>query len=285
MNPSTSKPDVVLMDCQMPTLDGYRATHLIRHHRPYASKPCIRTIPIVAMTASAIQGDREKCAAAGMDDYLAKPVKGPLLESMLLKWAGESKKERRHLPIFRQPHQEVESICTAPSSAKNSDGAGSSEEDEQPTPEIMSPLPAEATQAQRKYRNVEPGENATAARYEKLLAAVGPKDLGRLATPRFDMESYPNRPQTPLTFENMGLLNRELEVNPFESWAHGNDNFCGGESGGNSMLNSPGISSVLATPSPVLPAKERRQPMRFEVGRRLTRNDSSMTVVRRRSEG
>ena len=60
------KPDIILMDCQMPVLDGYRATHLIRHHSPYSTIASIRTLPIVAMTASAIQGDKEKCTEAGM---------------------------------------------------------------------------------------------------------------------------------------------------------------------------------------------------------------------------
>ena len=66
--PSTTrpKPDIILMDCQMPVLDGYRATHLIRHHSPYSAIASIRTLPIVAMTASAIQGDKEKCTQAGM---------------------------------------------------------------------------------------------------------------------------------------------------------------------------------------------------------------------------
>lgn len=60
------RPDIILMDCQMPVLDGYRTTHLIRHHSPYSAIASIRTVPIVAMTASAIQGDKEKCFEAGM---------------------------------------------------------------------------------------------------------------------------------------------------------------------------------------------------------------------------
>lgn len=79
-------PHLVLMDCQMPVLDGYHATHILRRHDPYASIEAINRIPIVAMTASAIQGDREKCERAGMDDYLAKPVKRPVLEKMIVKW-------------------------------------------------------------------------------------------------------------------------------------------------------------------------------------------------------
>jgi CheY-like chemotaxis protein len=78
------------MDVQMPVIDGYRTTHLIRHHDPY--KRASGTIPIVAMTASAIQGDREKCMRAGMDDYIAKPVKGSTLERTLDRWAAQGRR-------------------------------------------------------------------------------------------------------------------------------------------------------------------------------------------------
>ena len=60
------KPDIILMDCQMPVLDGYRATHLIRRHNPHSAIASIRNLPIVAMTASAIRGNKEKCIRAGM---------------------------------------------------------------------------------------------------------------------------------------------------------------------------------------------------------------------------
>lgn len=78
------KPDMILMDVQMPIIDGYKCTHLLRHHDPY--KPLLQNVPIVAMTASAIHGDREKCNRAGMDDYLAKPVTMAILEKMLIRW-------------------------------------------------------------------------------------------------------------------------------------------------------------------------------------------------------
>jgi signal transduction histidine kinase/DNA-binding response OmpR family regulator len=83
-------PSLILMDVQMPVLDGYNATHLLRHHKPYNTIEALRRIPIIAMTASAIQGDREKCERAGMDDYLAKPVKKPVLEKMIVKWLEKS---------------------------------------------------------------------------------------------------------------------------------------------------------------------------------------------------
>jgi CheY-like chemotaxis protein len=81
------KPDIILMDVQMPVIDGYKCTHLLRYHLPH--KTYVSDIPIVAMTASAIQGDKEKCKRAGMDDYLSKPVKMKTLERMLMKWRGK----------------------------------------------------------------------------------------------------------------------------------------------------------------------------------------------------
>ena len=70
------------MDVQMPVLDGYDATRQIRKHKD----PNIRNILIIAMTASAIQGDREKCLEAGASDYLAKPVNTEQLLSALRMW-------------------------------------------------------------------------------------------------------------------------------------------------------------------------------------------------------
>jgi signal transduction histidine kinase/CheY-like chemotaxis protein len=78
------RPDIILMDVQMPIIDGYKCTHILRHHLPY--RAYMSDVPIIAMTASAIQGEREVCRRAGMDDYLAKPVKSKDLEKMLVGW-------------------------------------------------------------------------------------------------------------------------------------------------------------------------------------------------------
>jgi CheY-like chemotaxis protein len=83
----------VFMDCQMPRLDGYAATARIR-----AGEGDGPRIPIVAMTAHAMTGDRERCLAAGMDDYLTKPIRPDVLDAMLERWLGLAPASREDAP-------------------------------------------------------------------------------------------------------------------------------------------------------------------------------------------
>ncbi|EKD99097.1 MAG: hypothetical protein ACD_23C00130G0002 [uncultured bacterium] len=75
--------DLVLMDCQMPEMDGFQATMAIRRFEVTSN---LRRTPIIALTANAVTGDREKCLSSGMDDYLAKPYTGEQLATMLSRW-------------------------------------------------------------------------------------------------------------------------------------------------------------------------------------------------------
>ena len=80
--------DLVFMDCQMPLMDGYEATKEIRNLQSEVEN---HNIPIIAMTANAMQGDREKCLEAGMNDYIAKPVEPEVLKEIIEKWLSHKK--------------------------------------------------------------------------------------------------------------------------------------------------------------------------------------------------
>ena len=77
--------DMILMDCHMPVMDGFEATRRIRDHE--AQRRVART-PIVALTADALAGDRERCLQAGMDDYMTKPVSSATLAGAVERWTG-----------------------------------------------------------------------------------------------------------------------------------------------------------------------------------------------------
>jgi CheY-like chemotaxis protein len=90
--------DIVLMDCQMPELDGYEATRQIR-----SGGGRFQTTPIIAVTANAMDGDREKCFASGMSDYISKPVLAHALATTLEKWILPAPDPTDAAPAVEQP--------------------------------------------------------------------------------------------------------------------------------------------------------------------------------------
>jgi PAS domain S-box-containing protein len=104
--------DLVLMDCQMPEMDGYEATRCIRNPETGVINPAV---PIIAMTANAMKGDRDKCLDAGMNDYLAKPILPGDLAEAIARWLGKTSPDTD--PVSMQP-------------AMGIDGKGSGHEDE-----------------------------------------------------------------------------------------------------------------------------------------------------------
>jgi PAS domain S-box-containing protein len=92
--------DLVLMDCMMPQMDGYEATRRIREQRTGIRNP---QIPIIALTADAMSGDRDKCLQAGMSDYITKPVDLGKLAEVLKKWLTAESASKKDLPASGAP--------------------------------------------------------------------------------------------------------------------------------------------------------------------------------------
>jgi CheY-like chemotaxis protein len=99
--------DIVFMDVMMPELDGLEATRCIRERQTAGEKNYHSRIVVIAMTAHAMQGDREKCLAAGMDDYLSKPVRPKDVRGMIEKW-GALKADESWPPPVTEPAPQAE---------------------------------------------------------------------------------------------------------------------------------------------------------------------------------
>lgn len=110
---------VVFMDCQMPVLDGYSTTQKLREwERRHGRQPSI----IIGLTAYALKGDREKCLAAGMDDYLSKPVSSNDLKAVLLKW-----EQYLHHQIQSPPQHQTAGFTLPPQTASIAEAPDSTE--------------------------------------------------------------------------------------------------------------------------------------------------------------
>jgi CheY-like chemotaxis protein/HPt (histidine-containing phosphotransfer) domain-containing protein len=105
--------DLVLMDVQMPTMDGYAATRALR-----AREGDGEHVPVIAMTAAAVEGERERCLAAGMDDFLTKPVDPRALAEVLERWLGP-----RRPPAVGQPSSSLPPVSDQPDTQLGTDPA------------------------------------------------------------------------------------------------------------------------------------------------------------------
>ncbi|MDI6451897.1 response regulator, partial [Anaerobaca lacustris] len=116
--------DLVLMDVQMPEMDGLEATRKIRDPQSAVRR---HDIPIIAMTANAMQGDREKCLDAGMNDYLAKPVNPRALAEVLTRWLGQKPEVFANEAAVSEVSENGQaSLPSGTSEEKGLDGPGSS---------------------------------------------------------------------------------------------------------------------------------------------------------------
>lgn len=247
-------PSLILMDVQMPVLDGYHATHILRHHEPFKNIGAIPQIPIVAMTASAIHGDREKCERAGMDDYMAKPVKRSLLESTILKWvshgrltapAAESVAEEK--PTLVRTSTSHSSTCSQsdsiaiefyarktdplpPGSPLKAKGQGAARRSSISRAILETEIPGGESQGDIAMRRAEAEDKARDLRDAKLLSATD-LDLSQpMIAPQVSMDGgHAFDPHTPdlgsvyegsgigvmaLTEQNISLLNHTQESHP-----------------------------------------------------------------------
>ncbi|KAF2118368.1 putative histidine kinase HHK6p [Lophiotrema nucula] len=229
---SHPRPQIILMDVQMPILDGYSATHAIRTQAPFKDMPNVHDVPIIAMTASAIHGDKEKCQQAGMDDYLAKPVKGKLLERMLVKWAIEGKRKlTAKTPVSGKGDQHG----TAPSAPSTHPGAKARKLNDQPQisevsvkSETTAPSPAltaeldrlhfeskatlaksTETDVDRALRRIQAEEKASSLRDDKLMSLSGSE-----AHRHPNFQGGEEGPTHALTLENIQKFVHEQEAEP-----------------------------------------------------------------------
>jgi signal transduction histidine kinase/DNA-binding response OmpR family regulator/HPt (histidine-containing phosphotransfer) domain-containing protein len=166
--------DLILMDCQMPVKDGYTAT---TEWREYETGQGLPRIPIIAMTANAMAGDRQKCIDAGMDDYLSKPVDRRVLEATIGRWLQQAQGKSAATPAAAAP---AISAVPAPTPAPAA-----------PTPSAI-PTPVPAPRPALQVVTPPPAAPSPRVMPETIIAPAPPRAVPPVAAP-----SQPPRPLPP----------------------------------------------------------------------------------------
>jgi len=205
--------DLVLMDCQMPELDGYAATAEIRRREGSA-----RHTPIIAMTAHALQGDRERCLAAGMDDYVSKPVKPTELATVLERWISRRAESQPSAPAAPVP-----ATSRAENSSVNFERLRQTcDGDEQFTRELVDSYLTQTTTQVKQLRTAVTGTDA--GRVERLAhtAAGASLAMGMVAIVPIlrELEAMGHAKQLVGAAELCERAERELERIKLALWTH-----------------------------------------------------------------
>ncbi|WCJ58826.1 PAS domain-containing protein [Fontisphaera persica] len=213
--------DVVLMDCQMPEMDGYEATRIIRQEE--AAHPERRRAYIIALTANALQGDREKCLAAGMDDYISKPVQVPAMQAALQR-AANAINNLAHKPEPPPPAHAPAPLPPPLSSpyehlplldADTIQNLSALQSPEMPDPVaelfdlFLTDLPKYLGRLQQGLDHKNPADLAAAA--HALKGAAANLGLRRLAACAADLEKAGKEGNLPVAAALHGLLLHEME--------------------------------------------------------------------------
>ncbi|MCX7556183.1 ATP-binding protein [Xanthomonadaceae bacterium JHOS43] len=191
----------VLMDCQMPIMDGYTATRQRRQHEQAHALP---RLPIIAMTANAMLGDREKCLEAGMDDYLSKPLNRALLESTLRNWMGVRSVAPRPVAVPALPPAPPRPRLAVPSNYTSSTPAI----DQAILDELREIMGAEFVSLIRVFLDDAP------VAIERIQTLAAQQDLGGIAAPAHTLKS---------TSANLGAMTLSAQARTLEQEARQNN--------------------------------------------------------------
>jgi signal transduction histidine kinase/DNA-binding response OmpR family regulator/HPt (histidine-containing phosphotransfer) domain-containing protein len=179
--------EAVLMDCQMPVMDGFAATTAIRRAEQEAGRP--RILPIIAITANALQGDREACLAAGMDDYLSKPFTQAELAGVIGRWIALPLSSNVHhdevVPVLPPEAREVIQRDVINARALDNIRALSRQGGDALVQKVIAAYVGDAPQHLRTLRQAVGGQDAPTIRHvahslKSASANVGADTLARL---------------------------------------------------------------------------------------------------------